>query len=273
MTIDELLNYGYKYLHKDQTKLLLGILLNINPLELSIHLKDKVDDKITLKYKKAIEALKKGEPIQYALSSANFYGYDFYVNRNVLIPRFETEELVYNTLQYLNKYMKNAKVLDLCTGSGIIGITMKKACPKLNVTMSDISVSAIEVANINNIKHQTRCQTIVSDLFQNIVGKFDCIISNPPYISQDEEVMELVKNNEPHLALYAKNNGLEFYERIFKEAKSFLQERFIMAFELNSNKSQEIVSLAKEHYPNAKIIVKKDQAERDRMLFIFQNIE
>ena len=107
MKIEELLCLGNKTVHKDQTKLLLAILLNMNPLELSLHLNDIVDLEIEIKFKELLESLEKGEPLQYALKNTNFYGLDFYVDKRVLIPRFETEELVSNASNYLNKYFSN----------------------------------------------------------------------------------------------------------------------------------------------------------------------
>lgn len=273
MTIKNLLDYGYLYQSKNEVRLLLSTILNINSLELNLHLEDKVDEEKKNKFYDAIDRLNNGEPLQYILSNANFYGYDYYVNKNVLIPRFETEELVYQTLEYLKNIKPNAKVLDLCTGSGCIGLTLKQELNTLDVTMSDISREALEVTKINKDKYNVDCPIIESDLFENITGKFDCIISNPPYISRDEEVMELVKNNEPALALYADNNGLAIYERIFKEAKHYLNESYLLALELNSNKSQEIYNLAEKYFPGNKLIIKKDNYGRERMLFILKDFE
>ena len=139
--------------------------------------------------------------------------------------------------------------------------------------MSDISPLALDVANINKDKYQLDCKIIESDLFENITGKFDCIISNPPYISRDEEVMELVKNNEPELALYADNNGLAIYEKIFKDAKKYLNDSYLLAFELNSNKSKEIYNLAEKYFKEAKLAIEKDNYDRNRMLFIFKDFD
>ena len=161
----------------------------------------------------------------------------------------------------------------MCTGSGCIGITMKLEDSNIDVTLSDISDKALEVAKINNNKYNLDCKIVQGDLFENITDKFHCIVSNPPYISKDEEVMDLVKNNEPHLALYAENNGLAIYERIFMEAKNYLEEKSIIALELNSNKSELIYDLAKKYFNNANIIIKKDNYNRDRMLFILNNLE
>ena len=273
MTVKELLEYGNLFLKKEQNKLLLSYILKINQLEISLHLNDIVNNELINDYKEKVQLINKGEPLQYVLSNACFYGYNYYVNKNVLIPRFETEELVYETLKYLKKYIPSGKVLDLCTGSGCIGLTLKQELPPIDMTLSDISQDALDVACINKNKYNVDCQIILSDLFENINDKYDCIISNPPYIGYDEEVMDIVKNNEPSLALYADNNGLAIYERILKKSKDYLNKKSLIAFELNSNKSQLIYELAKNYFPDAKLIIKKDNYQRDRMLFILNDIE
>ena len=115
----------------DKIKLVLSVILGINSLELSLNLSKNVSEDLVNKYKEVIENIKNGKPVQYALSNACFYGYDYYVNENVLIPRFETEELVFHCINYINKYFYNPNVLDLCAGSGCIGLTLKKECPNM----------------------------------------------------------------------------------------------------------------------------------------------
>ncbi len=275
MKIEELLCLGNKTVHKDQTKLLLAILLNMNPLELSLHLNDIVDLEIEIKFKELLESLEKGEPLQYALKNTNFYGLDFYVDKRVLIPRFETEELVSNTNNYLNKYFSNnIKVLDLGTGSGCIGLTLKYLNNNLDVTLSDISIDALEVAKINQERLDLDVKIIESDLFQNIHDKYDVIITNPPYISyQDEKIEKLVFDNEPHLALFADNNGLEYYDKILSTCENYLNDKYLIAFEIGYNQENEVVNLANKYLKNIKIITKKDMEGNPRMVFIFKNIE
>ena len=275
MKIEELLCLGNRIVHKDQTKLLLATLLNMNPLELSLHLNDIVDIKIEEKFKELLKSLEKGEPLQYALKSTNFYGLDFYVDKRVLIPRFETEELVNNTNNYLNKYFNNnTKVLDLCSGSGCIGLTLKYLNKNLDVTLSDISSEAIDVATINKERLGLEVKIIESDLFQNIHGKYDLIISNPPYISyQDKEIDELVLNNEPHLALFANNNGLEYYDKILSICEKYLNDKYLIAFEIGYNQESDVINLANKYLRNTKIITKKDMEGKPRMVFIFKNID
>jgi release factor glutamine methyltransferase len=273
MTVDELLLDAYKFIHKEEARLLLSILLNYNVLELNLHLKDKVDDKIVEKFKHAVILLKQGEPLQYVLSNAPFYGYDYYVNKNVLIPRFDTEVLVDKANELIKANFDNneVKLLDLCTGSGCIGITLKLLNDSLDVTLSDISKEALEVAEINKNKYKLDIKLIESDLFNNITDKYDVITCNPPYIGYEEEIMDLVKNNEPHLALYAKDDGLYFYKLIFEEIKSHLNDKYLLLFELNSEKSKEIYSLAKESFDSSEISIIKDLGNRDRVLIVNHN--
>lgn len=216
----------------------------------------------------AIERYKNGEPIQYIIGDVNFYGNTIKVNKNVLIPRFETEELVEKTIKRINdKFDKKINILDLCTGSGCIAITLKKELNS-NVTATDISSDALEVAKENIKLNNVDIKLINSDLFNNIEGKFDCIISNPPYISYDEEIDELVKNNEPDIALYAPNNGLYFYEEILKNIKNYLNNEFIIAFEIGYKQGNDLVKITNKYLDNVNVSVEKDLQGRDRFLFI-----
>lgn len=223
---------------------------------------------VTGNIEEAIERYKNGEPVQYIIGDVNFYGNTIKVNKDVLIPRYETEELVEKTIKKIkNKFNKKIDVLDLCTGSGCIAITIKKEINS-NVTATDISSDALEVAKKNVNLNNVDIKLINSDLFNNIDGKFDCIISNPPYISYDEEIDEIVKNNEPNIALYAPNNGLYFYEEILKNIKKYLNDEFIIAFEIGYKQGESLVELANRYLNNVTISVEKDLQGRDRFLFI-----
>lgn len=273
MKIKDLLLEGNKYVHKDQSKLILSTILEYNPLELTLKLEDEVNEEITNKFLKCVKNIKDGIPIQYALNSVNFYGLDFYVDERVLIPRFETEELVYNTDKYLKQYFNdNIKILDLGTGSGCIGLTLKHLNNKYDITLSDLSPYALEVASENRRNLNLEVKIIESDLFSNISDKYDLIISNPPYIANNDIVDDIVKNNEPHMALYAENDGLEYYERILKEVEKYLNNRYLIAFEIGSSQKEKIIDLINKYLTDVKIITKQDMSKRDRMVFIFKNI-
>ena len=222
--------------------------------------KDKLQD--------GIKRLEKGEPVQYILGNVDFYGYKINVNKNVLIPRFETEELVDNTIKLLNKYFKNPKVLEIGTGSGCISIVLKKEIKNIDITATDISKNALEVAKNNAKDNNADIKFVNTNIYDEINDKFDCIISNPPYISKKERIMDVVYNNEPHEALFADNNGLYFYEEILKNAKSILNDKYLICFEIGESQANQIKQIAHKYLGNINIEVKKDLQKRDRMIFI-----
>lgn len=226
---------------------------------------DKFDD--------GLKRLESGEPVQYIVGDVNFYGYTFIVNKNVLIPRFETEELVYKTINYLNKYFpNNPKIIDLGTGSGCIAITLKKEIPNASISAVDISENALEVAKMNANNNNVDIAFYQGNMLEPLKDEYDCIISNPPYIAYDEEIMPIVKNNEPSIALYADHNGLFYYEMILSKAKKYLKAKSMIAFEIGDTQDEYITKLAKKYLPGSKVIVEKDLQERDRFMFIFRNV-
>ena len=274
MTIEELLIFGKSHCHSDHAKILLGELLNLNPLELLNHLNDLVeDDKVNL-YKKEVLALEEGKPLQYVLGYVNFYGNKFLVDERCLIPRFETEELVENTIKYINKYFNNpVDIIDLGTGSGVIGLTLENKVNTNKVDLVDISKDALEIANKNKESLNSKANLIESDFFTNINDKYDVIISNPPYIKDNEEIEDIVKNNEPHLALYAGEKGLDCYEKILSNISNHMKDRCLIAFEIGYTQKEDITNLVNKYLDNVRIEVKKDLSNKDRMLFIFKNLE
>ncbi len=217
----------------------------------------------------ALERLNNGEPVQYIVGNVDFMGNIINVNHSVLIPRFETEELVSETIKRIKStFNTKIDILDLCTGSGCIAISLAKEIDS-NVFASDISKDALEVAKNNSKLNNTNITFINTDLYTGIDNKFDVIISNPPYISKDEEIMDIVYKNEPSIALYADNDGLEFYERILKDIKTILKDKYIIAFEIGMTQYDRIKSLKDLYLPEASIECKKDMQGRDRMVFIY----
>ena len=217
----------------------------------------------------AIKRLNDGEPVQYIVGNVDFYKYNFIVNKNVLIPRFETEELVLNTINFIKEYFKEPiKVLDIGTGSGAIAISIKK---EINgeVYATDISKEALEVAKENASRLEADINFINTNIYDGITENFDVIISNPPYIRYDEEIDEIVKNNEPHIALYADNNGLYFYEEILKNINTILNDKYLIAFEIGKDQGNAINELKEKYLPESNILLKKDLEGRDRMIFIY----
>lgn len=275
MTIEELIVYGKKYTSSTHAKMLLANFLEVNPLEL-LTILDKVveEDKINL-YKKSLEALKENRPIQYVIGHVNFYGLQFKVNENVLIPRFETEELVENIKNYLKKKnLTNPKILDLGCGSGVIGLTLKHFFPDSDVTLVDISEDALKVAKENASNLNLDVNFLKSDWFSNIpLDKYDVIVSNPPYIKTNEEIEEIVKNNEPALALYGGADGLDCYRKILKDINKYLKDDYLIAFEIGYLEGDSLKELINNTIPNSKVTIKKDLSNKDRMLFVEKNID
>lgn len=219
----------------------------------------------------AIERLKDGEPVQYIVGNVDFYGNKIKVNKDVLIPRFETETLVEKTIDYINKFFdKSIDILDVGTGSGCIAITLKKELD-CNVDACDISSNALSVAKENALINNCNINFYKSDFLNDITKKYDVIISNPPYISYTEEIEDIVKNNEPALALYSSNNGLKSYEDIINNIENNLKEKAIIAFEIGKSQGEEIKSLLESRICNIKVIIEKDLSLNDRFVFGFIN--
>ena len=274
MTIDELLFFGKSNIHSTHAKIVLAEILNLNPLELLNHLNEIPTMEQQEKYKKAVLAIKNGTPIQYALGTVNFYGNEFIVNENVLIPRFETEELVEYTTNYIKQFFTEpVDIIDLGCGSGVIGLTLEKKVSTKSVDLVDISEKALEVTHKNCEKLNSKSVLIKSDMWNNITKKYDVIISNPPYIKTTEEIEEIVKNNEPDIALYAGKDGLDCYRKILKNITSHMNDKCIIAFEIGMTQAEELKKIIAENIQNVRVEVKKDLSEKDRMIFIFKNCE
>lgn len=270
MTVDELLCFGKKYLHKTQAEMLLASLLEVNSLELLLMLEKIVDEKIVKDYQNKVLMLKDNVPIQYVIGNVNFYGNIFKVNKNVLIPRFETEELVENTIKLIKEYFDYPiSIIDLGTGSGCIGLTLKKKLANVSLSLLDISNEALEVAKENTNNLNLDATFIQSDMWENVHDKYDVIISNPPYIRNDEEIEDLVRDNEPHIALYGGRDGLDMYRKIRNGLLNHVQKRFLLALEIGDMQKEAVISLFSD-ISGVEIIAKKDLSGRDRMIFIIR---
>ena len=222
------------------------------------------------KLEEGIEKLKRGEPVQYIVGNTDFYGNIIKVNKSVLIPRFETEELVEKTISYIKQMFKGkVKIADLGTGSGCIAITLKKEID-CDVDAVDISSDALKVAKENALNNNVEINFYVGDMLNPLSDKYDVIISNPPYISYDMEIMDNVKKNEPHIALYANNNGLYYYEEILKNINRYLKSPSLVAFEIGYEQGNDIILLVNKYLPKSKVVIEKDMQGKDRFAFITQ---
>lgn len=208
--------------------------------------------------------LKENYPIQYLIGDVLFVNCKIKVDERCLIPRFETELLTVKTLNLIETLdLKESTIVDLCTGSGCIAIVLSK-CLKKTIDAIEISEKAIEIATENKALKNYDVNLIKADILKLKSLDYDVIISNPPYVSLDEPVAKATKY-EPQNALYAKNQGLEFYEHILSIAN---QNTKLIAFEIGCSQGEKLKNIAKTFFPQAEIRVEKDFTNRDRFLFI-----
>ena len=229
--------------------------------ELSVEQENKYFDLIN-------KNINEDTPLSHLVGFDYFYDRKFKVTKDVLSPRMETEELIYKVLEYIKKSKKDSfRILDLCTGSGIIAITLKKEIVEkyTEIVASDISEKALSIAIENANNNNANITFIKSDLFDNISGKFDLIISNPPYISYKDKITikDSVLNYDPHLALFAEEDGIYFYRKIIENAVHYLSKDGVIFFEIGYDQKEKIFELGKIN--NFITTVYKDINDRDRI--------
>lgn len=248
----------------NKARRILAFALNVDKQYLIINDRKELDKTCIEKYNAYIKRLILGEPIQYIIEKQEFMGIDFFVNKNVLIPQPDTEILVEKSIEILKEYNKPI-VLDLCTGSGAIAVSIAKNIPNAEIYASDISIEALEIAKINDI--DGRINFLKSDLFENIEKKFDLIISNPPYIKTDEiNLLSKEVQNEPHLALDGGQDGLYFYKRIITEAYKFLNENGYLCLEIGEDQKDDVINIIKQSGKYENIESYKDLGGNDRIV-------
>ena len=255
-------------------RFLLMYMLDESSQLFSNKLSEQLSKEIEEKYFSLIEKhIREDVPLSHLVGFEYFYDRKFKVTKDVLSPRLETEELIYKVVEYVKATKKNnLKILDLCTGSGIIAITLKKELDQLliDVVASDISEEAIKVAKENAQFHDATIKFIQSDIFDNIDEKFDIIVSNPPYIDRKDEVtmQDNVLKYDPHLALFAEEEGMYFYRNIVEKASSYLNDNGVIFFEIGYDQKDKIIKLADMNGYSAEVY--KDINGRDRMAFLVE---
>ena len=274
MNIRDLLNRGYYILKgskidspKQKARQILQYVLDKPREYIVIYDNKQVTKEEEEKYINFINKVAQGIPVQHITNSQEFMQMSFYVNKNVLIPRQDTEILVEEVIK-LAKDMQNIKILDLCTGSGIIGISLSKNLKNAEVYASDISAEALKVAKYNNKKNKTNVIYIESDMFENIPDiKFDFIVSNPPYIKTDViENLDAEVRKEPILALDGGADGLKFYNKIANEVTSHLKYGGYVCLEIGYDQKNEVTQILKNTGLYTKIYCKKDLCDNDRVI-------
>lgn len=282
MTIEQALNFGKQELNKNEiedsllkVRILLTDILKQSKEYLVINNTKELSSQEEKEFKEKIEKLKLGYPIQYITNKQFFRNCEFYVDKNVLIPQPDTEILVEEAIKILKEktFQKNKiNILDLCTGSGAIivslGKELEKISEKYNFYGTDISEKAIEIAQKNANSNNVNVKFYLGDLFEsiNVNKKFDLIVSNPPYIETDViKTLSLEVQKEPIIALDGGITGLDFYKRIAKESKNFLTTKGYLILEIGYNQMEAVCSILKNE--NFKIVSRvKDYANNDRVV-------
>ena len=271
---NDLLNeYKKVFNDKETLRAFLFELCNDKGIDLYMDKDLEADKEVKELFIKGVEKLCLNEPLNYVLGYSYFYGYKMTVNQNVLIPRFDTEELVGLILSKYDEYYKGQKIdlADVGTGSGAIAIALKKEEDNLNVCASDISFEALEVAKLNAKNNDADIRFLQGSMLDPYIEnniKLDILVSNPPYIKQDEILDPSVKDYEPHVALFGGEDGLRFYRIIFENASKIMKENGMMFFEIGYDQRERLTALAHEYFKDAYVEVFKDINKKDRMLFI-----
>ena len=278
--IFEALNWASSFLKEHNREEYAGELLlrhfsSLSRTSMLAMMRDELEGEVWTQFQEAVKRHADGEPIQYIIGSEEFYGRRFEVNEHVLIPRPETEELVYGTLKRLEKLFPEGDPVDLVdvgTGSGAISVTLKLEKPALKVTAIDLSEDALGVARKNAASLGADIHFIHGDLLQPLVlqgKKVDAVISNPPYIpiSDQEWMSDIVTEHEPHMALFAGEDGLDLYRRFMDELPLVLKERALVGFEIGAGQGEAVAGLLKNVFPHGNVEIVFDINGKDRMVF------
>lgn len=299
--IERLIEEGKKYLNQHEiqdagmiVRILLSHILQIKKEQLIIY-QEEITTQEQEKYRQALKEIIEGKPLQYIINHQEFMGLEFYVDENVLIPQPDTEILVEETLHEIKNKIEaklkdsntkkikeekfTIKILDLCTGSGAIAVSLAKYLQDIinkienqvtietKIYATDITTKAIEIAKKNAKFHKAEINFIESDLFQNITEKFDVIVSNPPYIETDciKKLSKQVQN-EPYIALDGGKDGLDFYRMIINESNKYLNENGTILLEIGYNQKDSVIQLLKENKNYESIEAVQDLSRNDRVI-------
>ena len=253
-------------------------LCNMSHNDLYLNYDQEMPENLYSEFKDGVSRLLQNEPLQYILGFQWFYGYKIRVNEDVLIPRYETEELVANVLadsDYFFADRDTVEIVDVGTGSGAIALALKKEEPKFHMYATDISDTALQVAQQNAVDNDVDITFYQGDMLQPLIDrniKLDILVSNPPYIPREQEIQKSVDQYEPHVALFGGDDGLYFYRKIFADAHKVIKEKSFLAFEIGYDEKDAIVKEVEKYFPNDRYEVLKDINKKDRMLFVYHGI-
>ena len=245
--------------------------------DLYLHYEDEMPVELEKEFHSGMERILNYEPMEHVLGYSWFYGYKMIVNEDVLIPRPETEELCANILARMDEHFSDSKGItcaDVGTGSGAIAIVLAKEEPKVTMMATDISEEAVQTAKKNAVNNEADIEFVTGDMLQPLIDKgikLDVLVSNPPYIPQEEVMEKSVVDFEPHVALFGGEDGLKFYREIFKNCKKVLKDKAFMAFEMGWDQRERMSNLVEELLPGCRYEIIKDMNDKDRMLFVYFN--
>ena len=266
-TIKELKEYGKNYIVSPQVESILCNLLNINSFELLNSLDKVVDKDIENNFKEKVLKVHETKKISSSIEHINFCNIKFKINDDVLLPHFETQEIVLKAMEFIEKFFNGkGKLIDIGCGSGVIGLTIKNKFKNLNVDMIDIDHKALQITKENAKMLKLDVNVYKSDMLKNVNEKYDIIISNPPYESTNYKP---ILDNEPNISLYAGNNGLYFFEEILKNAKDKLNKKYIVILEIGDYQKDDVITLANKYLDN--IIIKTLESKKgfEKSIYIF----
>lgn len=277
MQVKEVLKNSIQLLNRNnienpalKARIILAHVLGITKEQLIVHDLQELSNAEDQKYNLLIQELIDGKPLQYITNYKEFMKLDFYVDENVLIPRADTEILVEEVINICNKNVNKAyEILDLCAGSGAIGISIAKYVDEAKVLEADISTKALEIAHKNAMMNgvNKKIDFIHSDMFKNIQSEFDIIVSNPPYIRTEViESLDKEVQNEPHIALDGGKDGLDFYRIIVDNAYKYLKTAGYVCLEIGYDQRGQVIELLKKSNKYKNINSKKDLYGNDRII-------
>ncbi len=276
LKIKELINYGKKLLKENEVqegniiaKVLAEYILQMDRMQIVINEEKEIGEQEKTRYYLALIEIIQGMPIQYITNKQEFMNLEFYVDENVLIPQPDTEILVEEVIKIAKQKKENIQILDICTGSGAIGISLGKNLQNAHITMSDISKKALKIAKQNSEKNieANKVEFIQSNMFENITKKYDIIVSNPPYIKRD--IIKLLPENvkkEPKIALDGGKDGLNFYKILANESYKFLNNEGYLCMEIGYDQKETVINILKTTKKYKEVYSKKDLSNNDRIV-------
>lgn len=281
MKIHEVLSWASLFLRRNNKEESAALLLFEHHLgwdrsKIYANLQDEIPGAVEQSFKQDVRAhVETGIPVQHLIGSTEFYGRDFKVNGDVLIPRFETEELVEEALRIIQSSEDEIKIIvDIGTGSGVIATSIACEAPRTCVYATDISEAALDIARENMTTHGASVTCCQGNFAQPLIDEEICvqmIVSNPPYIaySEREELSETVREYDPSLALFADNDGLAAYEEIIKQAKQVLATKGVLLFEIGSTQGKSVTKIIRQAFPTSDIAILQDINGKDRIVRAF----